>query len=53
LGKADVLWEETDASTMGDTAEQGHSSRESYAEITSGETIYQQGLTATCKDLPV
>jgi len=35
---------------MGDTAEQEHSTRESYAEITSGETIYQQGLTATCKD---
>jgi hypothetical protein len=35
---------------MGGTAEQERSSRESYAEITSGETIDQQGLTATCKD---
>jgi hypothetical protein len=27
-----------------------HASRESYAEITSGRSTYQQGLTATCKD---
>jgi hypothetical protein len=37
-------------STMGATAEQGHSSRESYAEITSGKTTCQQGLATTCKD---
>jgi len=48
--KADVPWEETGESTVGATAEQEHSSRESNAEITSGKTIYQQGLTATCKD---
>jgi hypothetical protein len=28
----------------------GHSSKESYAEITSGKTTYQQGLATTCKD---
>ena len=43
-------WEETGKSTMGSAAEQGHSSREGYAEITSGKTTYQQGLTTTCKD---
>jgi hypothetical protein len=45
-------WEVTGKSTMGSTAEQGHSSSEGYTEITSGKAIYQQGLTATCKDLP-
>ena len=50
--KADVPWEETGKCTMGATAEQGHSSGKGYAEITSGRTVHQQGLTATCKDFP-
>jgi hypothetical protein len=49
--KADVPWEETGKRTMGGTAGQGQSSGKGYTEITSGRTIHQQGLTATCKDV--
>lgn len=51
MGKADVAWEGTVTSTMRGTGTQAQASREGFAEITSGRTISQQGLTATCKDL--
>jgi len=51
-GKAKVLWEETGKCTTGVTAVWGQTSMESNTEITSGRTILQQGLAATCKDPP-
>ena len=50
VGKADVAWEGTVKSTMRGTGTQAQASREGFAEITSGRTISQQGLAATCKD---
>jgi len=49
-GKADDRWEETSTSTVGDTGVWGQTSKERFVEITSGRTISQQGLAATCKD---
>ena len=51
-GKADVLWEETGRCTT-ETAGVGvQAPGERLAEITSGRTISQQRLVATCKDPP-
>jgi hypothetical protein len=50
-GKAEVLWEETGKRTT-EAAGVGVQTRgEGFAEITSGRSRIQQGLTATCKDL--
>ncbi len=51
-GKANVLGEATGACTLGAAGAGVQTRREGLAEITSGRTIAQQGLTATCKDLP-
>jgi len=51
-GKADDLWEETSMRTIDSTVIGGQTSKERFVEITSGRTITQQGLTATCKDPP-
>jgi hypothetical protein len=50
-GEADVLWEETGESTGGTLRGKGPSNHARIAEITSGRANFQQGLTATCKDL--
>ena len=52
VGKAVVAWEETGKSTTRAAGVQAQASSERSAEITSGRAIYQQGLTATCKDPP-
>ncbi len=48
--KADASWEETDKCTRRATGVWVQASREGFAEITPGTTIFQQGLAATCKD---
>lgn len=50
LGEAEVLPEETDTCTVGAWRGKGPSACTQVVEITSGSTIYQQGLAATCKD---
>jgi hypothetical protein len=52
MGKADVLGEEMGRSTPGTTEVRDQAPGERLAEITSGRSISQQGLAATCKDLP-
>jgi hypothetical protein len=51
-GEADVLREETSASTEGARRGRGPSAYTRIAEITSGRANSQQGLVATCKDPP-
>jgi hypothetical protein len=51
-GKADVQEEETGAGTPVAAGIQVQATKERLAEITSGRAILQQGLVATCKDLP-
>lgn len=51
-GKADVPREETSTCTVGTTGVGVQASEEGFAETTSGRCRSQQGLTATCKDLP-
>ena len=51
-GKADVPREETSAHTLGTAGVGVQASGERSAEITSGRSRPQQGLTATCKDPP-
>jgi len=53
LGKADAPREETSTSTVGTAGVGVQASEEGFAEITSGRCRSQQGLTATCKDLPL
>ena len=50
-GKADVLWEEMGMCTIGATGVRVQAPRGGSVEITLGKAIFQQGLTATCKDL--
>jgi len=50
LGKADDVGEETGKSTLRPAGIWTQASWERLAEITSGTTIFQQGLAATCKD---
>ena len=51
-GKADAPREETSTSTLGTTGVGVQASEEGFAEIASGRCRSQQGLTATCEDLP-
>ena len=51
MGKADALREETSKSTSGTTGVEVLASGERFMGITSGRSLVQQGLTATCKDL--
>jgi hypothetical protein len=51
-GKADAVGEETGMSTSQTAVIGARASKERHAEITSGRAISQQGLVATCKDLP-
>ena len=51
VGKADVLREETGMCTSGAAGVEVQARREGCAEITSGRSSSQQGLTATCIDL--
>ncbi len=51
VGKADVLWEETGKCTTGATGVGVQARRERSAEITSGRSYSQPGLTATGEDL--
>ena len=51
-GKADVSREETSACTLGTAGVRVPASGERSAEITSGTSWSQQGLTATCEDSP-
>ena len=51
-GKANVLGEATGACTLGAAGVGVQTRTEGLAEITSGRTATQQGLPATCKDLP-
>ena len=44
--------EETGTCTLGAAGVGVQTRGEGLAEITSGRTVAQQGLTATCKDLP-
>ena len=50
LGKANVLGEATGVCTLGAAGVGVQTRSERLAEITSGRTCAQQGLTATCKD---
>ncbi len=50
LGEADVDREETGKSTGRARRGTGPSTHTQVVEITSGRTVYQQGLAATCKD---
>jgi hypothetical protein len=52
-GEADVLREVTGMSTGGARRGTDPSAHTQVVEITSGRTVYQQGLAATCKDSPV
>ena len=52
VGKAEVLWEETGKCTTRAAGVGVQARRKGFAEITSGRSHSQQGLTATCKDLP-
>ena len=47
-----LSWEETDQSTAQSWRGKDPSTYTRIAEITSGRSIFQQGLAATCKDLP-
>jgi len=49
-GKADAPREETSTGTSGTTGVGVQASDERSAEITSGRSHFQQGLTATCED---
>jgi hypothetical protein len=49
-GKAEVLWEETGECTTEAAGVGVQARRERFAEITSGRSLSQQRLTATCKD---
>ena len=51
VGKAVVLWEEMGKCTTRAAGVGVLARRERFVEITSGRSISQQGLTATCKDL--
>ena len=51
VGKADVLREETGMCTSGAAGVEVQARREGCAEITSGRSSSQQGLTETCIDL--
>ena len=51
MAKADVRWEETGRCTRGTAGVEVQATGESSAEITLGRSYFQQGLTATCKDL--
>jgi len=51
VGKAEVLWEETGKGTTRAAGVGVQARRERFAEITSGRSFSQQGLTTTCKDL--
>jgi hypothetical protein len=50
-GKADVVEEETGRCTPRAAGVGVQARRDRYAEITSGRSVSQQGLTATCIDL--
>jgi hypothetical protein len=50
-GKAAAFEEATSTSTRGSTGVGVEASRDRFAELTSGRSLIQQGLTATCKDL--
>ena len=50
MGKADASWEETSKCTMRTAGVRGQTSEERFAEITSGKTSFQPGLTATGED---
>jgi len=50
--EADVCWEETGESTSGAWRGRGPGTYARFMEITPGTTNLQQGLAATCKDLP-
>ena len=50
--EADVPQEETGKSTGGEWRGTDPSTYAKIVELTSGWTIFQQGLVATCKDLP-
>jgi hypothetical protein len=50
MGKADVLWEETSACTMGSAGVRVQASGDRFVEVTLGRSFTQQGLTATCTD---
>ena len=50
VGKADVLGEETSVCTPGTAGVRVQAPGERSAEITSGRSFSQQGLTATCED---
>lgn len=52
LGKADVLWEETDKCTIEVAGVGVLVSKERFAEITTGKCYFQLGRHATNKDLP-
>jgi len=52
MGKADALWEETSACTMGTAGVRVQASEERFVEVTLGRSYVQQGLVATCTDLP-
>lgn len=49
-GKAEVLWEETGKCTTEAAGVGVQGRRKRFAEITSGRSLSQQRLTATCKD---
>ena len=51
MGKAIVLREVTGTCTSGAAGVEVQTREEGSAEITSGRTVAQQGLTATCNDL--
>ena len=53
VGKAVVQWEEMGMSTIEAAGVGIQARRERFAEITSGRSYFQQGLTATCKDSPL
>jgi hypothetical protein len=50
-GKAAAFEEETSTGTRGSTGVGVEASGERFAELTSGRSLLQQGLTATCEDL--
>ena len=50
VAEAETLWEETDEGTREASRGKGPGAYGGIAEITSGRTIFQQGLVTTCKD---
>ena len=52
-GKADASREETSTCTVGTAGVGVQASEDGFAEIASGRCRSQQGLTATCTDLPL